>query len=194
MRIVPLERGDGFEFESAVVGSVIPLKCIPAVEKGVRALLESGAIAGYPLEDVRLTVNDVEHHAVDSKEIAFATAAKRPFLDAVLKAKPVVLEPIVQIDVVAPQENMVDIAEDLPSKHGRISATTVLSGRLLSVSGQVPLSELEGYQSELKSITGGVGTCTIQLSHYDSVSRRFSRNWPMRSVQLRMTTGSGDSR
>jgi elongation factor G len=171
LRIAPLERGCGFEFESAVVGGVIPSQFIPAVEKGVRAILDSGAVAGYPLEDVRVTVYDGKHHAVDSKEIAFVTAAKRAFLDAVNKAKPVVLEPIVQVDVVAPQGYMGDIAGGLSSKRGRITGTTALSGGLVRVTGQAPLSELDSYQSELKSITGGVGTYTIELSHYDPVPR-----------------------
>ncbi|MEM7405798.1 MAG: elongation factor G [Pseudomonadota bacterium] len=171
LRVEPMERGGGFAFENAVVGGVIPSQFIPAVEKGVRQVLETGAVAGYPMEDVKVTVYDGKHHSVDSKEIAFVTAAKRAFMDAVGKAKPAVLEPIVNIEVTAPQENMGDIAGDLSSKRGRISGTTALSGGMVSVAGQAPLSELENYQSELKSVTGGAGSYTIELSHYDPVPR-----------------------
>ena len=118
-----------------------------------------------------MTVYDGKHHSVDSKEIAFVTAGKRAFLDAINKAKPVVLEPIVNIDVTAPQENMGDIAGDVSCKRGRINGTTALAGGLVNVAGQAPLSELETYQSELKSVTGGAGTYSIELSHYDPVPR-----------------------
>tara|TARA_Y100001934_G_scaffold279674_2_gene384173 strand:- start:1042 stop:3096 length:2055 start_codon:yes stop_codon:yes gene_type:complete len=171
LRVEPLDRGEGFHFENAVVGGVIPSQFIPAVEKGVRQVLETGAIAGYPMQDVKVTVYDGKHHSVDSKEIAFVTAGKRAFLDAINKAKPVVLEPIVNIDVTAPQENMGDIAGDLSSKRGRINGTTALAGGMVNVAGQAPLSELETYQSELKSVTGGAGTYSIELSHYDPVPR-----------------------
>ncbi|NKC12373.1 MAG: elongation factor G [Gammaproteobacteria bacterium] len=171
LRVEPLARGGGFEFADQVVGGVIPSQFIPAVEKGVRQVLESGAVAGYPFEDVRVTVYDGKFHPVDSKEIAFVTAGKRAFLDAVSKAKPIVLEPIVNVDVTAPQENMGDIAGDLSGKRGRISGTTAIGGGMVAIAGQAPLSELESYQSELKSVTGGAGSYTIEFSHYDPVPR-----------------------
>nr|VFJ48523.1 MAG: translation elongation factor 2 (EF-2/EF-G) [Candidatus Kentron sp. DK] len=169
LRIEPLPRGEGFEFVDAIVGGVIPQQFIPAVEKGVRQVLEVGAIAGYTFEDVRVTLYDGKFHPVDSKEIAFIAAGKKAFLDAVMKAKPIVLEPVVNIDVTVPQDNMGDIAGGLSGKRGRISGTTSLSGGMVIVSGQAPLSELEMYQSELKSVTGGAGSYTIALSHYDPV-------------------------
>jgi elongation factor G len=169
LRVEPLERGAGFEFVDKIVGGVIPQQFIPAVEKGVRQVLERGAIAGYPLQDVRVTVHDGKYHAVDSKEVAFVAAGKKAFLDAIEKASPIVLEPVVDIQVSVPQENMGDITGDLSAKRGRISGTSTGSGGMLTVSGQVPLSELDSYQSQLKSVTGGVGTYAMEFSHYDPV-------------------------
>ena len=169
LRIEPLARGAGFEFVDAVVGGVIPHQFIPAVEKGVRQVLSTGAVAGYPIHDVRVTVYDGKHHSVDSKEVAFVTAGKKAFVDAVVKASPIVLEPIVDIHVTVPQENMGDVTGDLSSKRGRISGTEAMSGGMVVVSGRAPLSELGSYQSELKSVTGGAGSFTMELSHYDPV-------------------------
>ena len=169
LRIEPLARGAGFEFVDAVVGGVIPNQFIPAVEKGVRQVLAHGAVAGYPLHDVRVTVYDGKHHSVDSKEVAFVAAGRKAFVDAVNKAAPIVLEPIVDIRVTVPQANMGDIAGDLSSKRGRISGTEAMSAGMVMVSGQAPLAELGSYQSELKSVTGGAGSFSMELSHYDPV-------------------------
>ncbi|HSS65860.1 MAG TPA: elongation factor G [Gammaproteobacteria bacterium] len=169
LKVEPLNRGGGFEFVNKIVGGVIPQQFIPAVEKGVRQVLEQGAIAGYPLEDVRVTVYDGKYHTVDSKEVAFVAAGKKAFLDAINKASPIVLEPIVDISVTVPQGNMGDITGDLSSKRGRINGTSALAGGMVTVTGQVPLSELSTYQSELKSVTGGTGVYTMEFSHYDPV-------------------------
>ena len=169
LRVEPLERGGGFEFVDKIVGGVIPHQLIPAVEKGVRQVLEFGAIAGYPLQDVRVTLHDGKFHAVDSKEVAFVSAGKKAFLDAIGKANPIVLEPVVDIHVTVPQDNMGDITGDLSSKRGRISGTSTATGGMLTVTGQVPLSELDSYQSELKSVTGGAGSYSMEFSHYDPV-------------------------
>ena len=169
LKIEPMERGAGFEFVDAVVGGVIPHQFIPAVEKGVRQVLSTGAVAGYPIHDVRVTVYDGKHHSVDSKEVAFVAAGKKAFVDAVSKAAPIVLEPIVDIQVTVPQANMGDIAGDLSSKRGRISGTEAMSAGMVTVSGQAPLAELGSYQSELKSVTGGTGSFSMELSHYDPV-------------------------
>ena len=169
LRVEPMERGAGFEFVDAVVGGVIPNQFIPAVEKGVRQVLATGAVAGYPMHDMRVTVYDGKHHSVDSKEVAFVAAGKKAFVDAVNKAAPIVLEPIVDIQVTVPQANMGDIAGDLSSKRGRISGTEAMSAGMVMVSGQAPLAELGSYQSELKSVTGGTGSFTMALSHYDPV-------------------------
>lgn len=169
LRIEPLERGQGFEFVDKVVGGVIPSQFIPAVEKGIRQVLESGATAGYPMQDVRVTVYDGKHHPVDSKEVAFVTAGKKAFLDAISKARPIVLEPIVTVSVTAPQANMGDITGDLSARRGRINGTEALADGMVVISAQVPMSELENYQSQLKSVTGGAGSYTMEFSHYDPV-------------------------
>ena len=169
LKVEPLERGAGFEFVDAVVGGVIPNQFIPAVEKGVRQVLGTGAVAGYPIHDVRVTVYDGKHHSVDSKEVAFVSAGKKAFVDAVSKAAPIVLEPIVDIQVTVPQANMGDIAGDLSSKRGRINGTEAMNAGMVTVSGQAPLAELGSYQSELKSVTGGTGSFAMELSHYDPV-------------------------
>ena len=169
LRIQPLARGAGFEFLDEVKGGAIPGQFIPAVEKGVHQVLESGAIAGYPMQDVRVTVFDGKSHPVDSKEIAFVSAGRKAFLEAVGKARPIVLEPIVSIAVTVPESAMGDITGDLSSKRGQITGTQSQSGGMLTISGQVPLSELSNYQSRLKSVTGGAGSYSIAFSHYEPV-------------------------
>ncbi len=169
LQVEPLPRGEGFEFSSKVVGGAIPGQFIPAVEKGVRQVLESGAIAGFPMQDLRVTVLDGKHHAVDSKEVAFVAAGKKAFLDAVANAAPQVLEPIVDVSIVAPGQTVGDITGDIASKRGMISATSVHAGNRMEISAKMPLSELEGYQSHLKSMTGGEGSYTLTFSHYDPV-------------------------
>jgi elongation factor G len=169
LRIEPLARGAGFEFVDQVKGGVIPGQFIPAVEKGVREAIASGVIAGYPIVDVRVTVFDGKAHSVDSKEIAFATAGRKAFIAAVKEARPIVLEPIVNIEITAPDGAMGDITGDLSSKRGLISGTQNLAGGLIVVRGQAPLSELSGYQSRLNAMTSGEGRYTISFSHYDPV-------------------------
>lgn len=169
LRVSPLERGKGFVFKNATVGASIPGQFIPAVEKGIRQILEEGAIAGYPMQDLEVAVYDGKHHSVDSKEIAFVTAGKKAFLDAVDKAKPVVLEPIVKIQIVALNNDMGDLAGDLSTKRGRINGSETLPNNRVAIDGEVPLAELDGYDARLKSITGGEGTYSIEFSHYEAV-------------------------
>ncbi|MDH3646893.1 MAG: elongation factor G [Gammaproteobacteria bacterium] len=169
LRIEPLPRDEGFEFKNKVVGGSIPSQFIPAVEKGVRQVLNEGAIAGYPLQDLKVTVYDGKHHPVDSKEVAFVAAGKKAFSLAISKAKPVLLEPIVNIEITAPSDAMGDIAGDLSSRRGRINGNTVKPNGEVQIAGQVPLAELSDYQSRLKSITGGEGFYTMDFSHYDPV-------------------------
>jgi len=169
LRIEPLPRGTGFQFVDEVRGGAIPGQYIPAVEKGVLQVLEQGAIAGYPLQDVKVVVYDGKSHPVDSKEVAFVAAGRKAFLDAINKARPIVLEPIVNIHVSVPENCIGDIAGDLSSKRGQVSGTQPLGGGLVSIAGQVPLSELNGYQSRLKSLTGGEGSFNMELSHYEAV-------------------------
>jgi elongation factor G len=169
LRIEPLPRGGGFEFLDEVKGGTIPGQFMPAVEKGVRQVLAAGAIAGYPLQDVRVIVYDGKHHPVDSKEVAFIAAGKKAFLDAIAKARPQVLEPIVDLEVAAPEHHMGDISGGLSSKRARINGTDSLRGGEIVVKAQVPLSELEGYAAELKSVTAGRGRYSLEFSHYEPV-------------------------
>jgi elongation factor G len=169
LRIAPLPRGAGFEFADESKGGVIPAQFIPAVEKGVRQAIEQGAIAGYAMQDIKVTVYDGKFHAVDSKEIAFVTAGKKAFLDAVAKAKPIVLEPIVILDVVVPDENMGAVTGDLSGKRGQLVGTDAISGGMLNIKAKVPLSEVGQYANELNAITAGRGTYTLEFSHYEQV-------------------------
>ena len=169
LRVEPLKRGAGFEFVDAVKGGTIPTQYIPAVEKGVRQVLDEGPIAGYPVQDVRVTVYDGKHHPVDSKEVAFISAGKRAFMDAIAKARPIVLEPIVKLEIMAPEPKMGDIAGDISSKRGQISGTEGVSPGTVAIRAQVPLAELTNYQARLKSVTAGQGSYSIELSHYEPV-------------------------
>jgi elongation factor G len=167
LRIEPLPRGAGFEFKDAVKGGTIPNQFIPAVQKGIEQVLTVGPIAGFPLQDVRVTVYDGKHHAVDSKEIAFVTAGRKAFLDAIEKAKPIVLEPIVSIEVLCPEANMGDVAGDLSGRRGQVTGTKSLQPGTLTVNGLAPLSELDGYAARLKAMTAGHAAWTMSLSHYE---------------------------
>jgi len=172
LRVEALERGTGFEFVDDVVGGAIPGQFIPAVEKGVRQALTEGAIAGFPIEDVRVTVFDGKHHPVDSKEVAFVAAGRKAFLDALQKASPIVLEPVVRVEISAPAHAIGDITGDLATKRARISGNDALSGHMARVTALVPLAEITDYQSRLKSLTGGEGAFTMELSHYEPVPAR----------------------
>lgn len=172
LRVEPLPRGQGFEFVDEVVGGAIPSQFIPAVEKGIRQVLEEGVIAGYALQDVRAIVYDGKHHSVDSKEVAFIAAARRAFQNAIRDAAPIVLEPIVRIEVTAPTSATGDITGDLATRRGRVSGSQSLASHRTRISALVPLAEIADYQSRLKSLTGGEGTYTMELSHYDPVPPR----------------------
>lgn len=167
LRVEPLSRGTGFQFVDEVKGGTIPTQFIPAVEKGIQQVLSAGPIGGFQVEDIKVTVYDGRHHAVDSKEVAFITAGKRAFLDAMAKARPILLEPVVDIEITAPEHCMGDIAGDLSSRRGQVNGTDTLPGGIILISGKVPLSELGSYQNRLKSVTAGQGSYTIEFSHYD---------------------------
>jgi elongation factor G len=167
LKVEPRERGAGFEFVDHTKGGVIPHQFMPAVQKGVEQVLATGAIAGFPIQDVRVIVVDGKHHPVDSKEVAFVSAGRKAFLDAVEKARPTVLEPIVEVEVICPDSNTGDIAGDLSSRRGQVTGTVGLQPGMIAVRGLAPLVELEGYSARLKSVTGGHGSWTMQLSHYE---------------------------
>ena len=169
LRVEPLPRGSGFEFVDQVKGGVIPFNLIPAVEKGVREVLATGYVAGYPINDMKVTVYDGKHHPVDSKEIAFVSAGRKAMLDALPKARPIVLEPIVNIEIVTPDSAMGDITGDLSSRRGQVTGTGNLAGGMMLVQGVVPLAELEGYSGRLKAMTQGSGSYSMELADYQPV-------------------------
>jgi len=166
IKVEPLARGAGFQFADEVKGGVIPGQYIPAVEKGVRQAMARGAVAGFPIQDVKVTVYDGKFHTVDSKEVAFVTAAKHAFLEAMSKAKPVVLEPFVRLELTVPGEAMGPVSGDLSAKRGQVLSTRGLSNGLLRIDAQAPLAELARYAGELKALTGGQGSYTLEFSHY----------------------------
>ena len=169
LRIEPKERGTGFEFVDEVKGGAIPYNFIPAVEKGVREALTSGYVAGYPVHDVRVVVYDGKSHPVDSKEVAFVSAGRKAMLDAIAKAKPTLLEPIVDIEIVAPDSAIGDITGDLASRRGQVTGTANMAGGMMIISGVVPLAELDGYAARLNAITQGAGSYSMELSGYAPV-------------------------
>ncbi|MFO1413266.1 MAG: elongation factor G [Burkholderiales bacterium] len=167
LKIEPLPRGAGFEFVNTVKGGAIPTNLIPAVQKGVEAVLAEGPIAGFPLQDVRVNVYDGKFHPVDSKEVAFVAAGKKAFIDAIAKARPIILEPIVSLEVNCPAGNMGDVTGDLSARRGQVTGTKTLQAGSLAVTGLAPLGELDGYAARLKSMTGGQGAWSMALSHYE---------------------------
>jgi len=169
LKIQPLPRGGGFEFVNHVKGGTIPNQFIPAVEKGVREALTLGVIAGYPLVDVKVIVYDGKHHTVDSKEIAFITAGRKALMAAVRAARPIIVEPIVGVEISAPAGAMGDITGDLSSRRGQVNGTHNGAVSAMVIRGQAPLAELADYQSRLNAMTAGQGRYTIALSHYEAV-------------------------
>jgi elongation factor G len=167
LKVEPLPRGKGFEFVDNVKGGAIPNQFIPSVEKGVRSVLDSGYVAGFPIQDVRVIVYDGKSHPVDSKDVAFMSAGRKAFLDALGKARPIVLEPIVNVEIVAPEEKMGDIAGELSGHRGQIKGSDAPRPGQVQITAQAPLSELEHFPARLKSITAGHGSYTLEFSHYD---------------------------
>jgi elongation factor G len=167
LKVEPLPRGQGFEFVDGVKGGAIPNQFIPSVEKGVRAVLDHGFLAGYPLQDVRVTVYDGKSHPVDSKDVAFVSAGRKAFLDALAKARPIVLEPIVNVEIVVPEERMGDIAGELSGHRGHIKGSDAPRPGLVQIKATAPLSELEHFPARLKSLTAGHGTYNLEFSHYE---------------------------
>ncbi|MFS8501858.1 MAG: elongation factor G [Caldicoprobacter sp.] len=170
LEVEPLEPGKGFEFVNKIVGGVIPKEYIPAVESGVREAMESGVLAGYPVIDVRVTVFDGSYHEVDSSEMAFKIAASMAFKEAMQKADPVLLEPIMKVEVTVPEEYMGDVIGDISSRRGRIEGTE-LRGNTQVIKAYVPLAEMFGYATDLRSKTQGRGNYVMQMSHYEEVPK-----------------------
>ena len=169
LRVEPLERGAGFEFVDVVKGGAIPGVFMASVEKGVRQALAEGVVAGFPVQDIRVTVYDGKTHAVDGKDIAFVSAGRKATIDAVRLARPIVLEPLVNIEVLSPEDSIGDLTGDLASKRGHITGTQPHADGTVGISGLIPLAELGEYQGRLKSLTGGKGSYSITFSHYAQV-------------------------
>jgi elongation factor G len=171
LRVEPAERNSQppLIFSWDIFGGTIPGQYEPAVVKGVNEIMQNGVVAGFQMQDVKVSIYDGKYHPVDSKEVAFRIAGKMAFVDALQKAKPVLLEPIVNIEVTTPAENMGDITGDLAGKRGRVQGQDMLPGNFVVIKAQVPLSEVMQYNSQIKSVTGGRGSYSMTLSHYEPV-------------------------
>ena len=164
----PLEEGEGFEFEDAIVGGVVPREYIPSVEEGLESAMEGGVLAGYPLIDVRAKLYDGSYHDVDSSETAFKVAASMALREASKKAGAVILEPMMAVDITAPEEYLGDLMGHISSRRGTIEGQEQ-HGNAMTVSGMIPLSEMFGYATTLRSATQGRGTFVMQFDHYEAV-------------------------
>ncbi len=173
MILEPTERGEGFVFSDEIVGGVIPKQYIPAVEKGIREMLQNGVIAGYPIVEVKARIVDGAYHEVDSTEASFKMAGRRAFKKAFLAARPVLLEPIVKIEISIPSKYMGDINSDLNGRRGRIQGMDTIAD-LQIIKAQIPLQEIQTYSTDLRSITAGEGSYTIEFSHYDLVPAKIA--------------------
>lgn len=168
IRIEPLPRGGGFEFDNAVVGGAIPKQYIPAVEKGIYEAMQHGILAGYPAVDIKITVYDGSYHAVDSSEMAFKVAGSLGFKEGAPKCRPVILEPVMKMEVTVPEEHMGDIMGDVSSRRGKVLGSEGARGKQI-VKAMVPMAEVLKYAPTLKSVTGGRGTYTMEFDHYEEV-------------------------
>lgn len=173
IKIEPRSPGMGFEFVNAIKGGAIPREYVPAVEKGIREAMENGILAGYPMVDVGVRLIDGSYHDVDSSEIAFKIAGSMAFKEATSRAQPVLLEPVMAVEVVVPEEFMGDVIGDISSRRGKVSGMEPRSS-VQVVQSQVPLSEMFGYSTDLRSMTQGRATYTMQFSHYDHVPATIS--------------------
>jgi len=171
LRVEPAERDSdpSLQWSWDIFGASIPGQFEPAVHKGVNDVMQAGVVAGYPLQDIAVSVYDGKHHPVDSKEVAFRAAGKGAFTDAIKNAKPVLLEPIVNIEITVPADNIGDIAGDIAGKRGRVLGQEMLAGNMLVIKAHVPLAEVTQYSSQLKSVTGGQGSYSMSFSHYEPV-------------------------
>ncbi len=185
LRVEPLPPGSGFEFASEIVGGAVPRDYVPAVERGVAEALEGGVLAGYPMSDVKAILFDGSYHEVDSSEMAFKIAASMAVKSAVSKAHPVLLEPIMSLEVVVPEDYMGDVISDLNSRRGRVEGME-LRGTSQIIKALVPLSEMFGYATDLRSRTQGRGSFTMHFGRYEEVPENISESIISR-VQGRIT-------
>ena len=170
IHVEPNESGKGYEFENKVVGGAIPKEYIPAVDAGIRGAMLSGTVAGYPVVDVKVTLYDGSYHEVDSSEMAFKIAGSMAFKEAMAKADPCLLEPMMKVEVIIPEQYMGDVVGDISSRRGRIEGMEARVGEQ-TVHAFVPLSEMFGYATDLRSRTQGRGLFTMQFDHYEEVPK-----------------------
>jgi len=174
MDIEPQDAGEGFEFEDKITGGAIPREYIPSVEDGIKEAMENGIIAGYPVVDVKVTLNDGSYHDVDSSEMAFKIAGSMGFREGAKKAGPAILEPVMSVEVVTPEEYMGDVMGDLNGRRGKVEGMEP-RGNAQVVSAHVPLSEMFGYSTDLRSKTQGRATYTMQFSHYEQAPKSITK-------------------
>ncbi len=171
LRVEPAERGSEPPLQCTwdIFGGSIPNQYEAPVVKGIQEVMDNGVVAGFPIQDIKVSIYDGKHHPVDSKEVAFRAAGKGAFIDAVQKARPCLLEPIVNMEITVPAEYVGDITGDLSGKRGRVQGQDMLTGNMMVIKAQVPLAEISNYDSQLKSVTGGQGSYLMTLSHYEVV-------------------------
>ena len=174
LRVEPKERGEGYEFVNAIKGGAIPSEFIPAVEKGVKEAIDKGVVAGYPLVDLKVTLYDGTFHEVDSSDFAFKIAGSVALSEAAKKAKPILLEPIMKVEVRTPEEFLGDVIGDLSSRRARIEETKTIA-QIKAVDAKVPLSEMFGYATTLRSLTQGRGNFTMEFDHYQEVPKNIEQ-------------------
>src|SRR5690606_23868185 len=166
----PLEQGAGFVFENKIVGGVVPREYIPAVQNGIEESMKSGVLAGYPIVDIKATIFDGSYHDVDSSEMAFKIAGSMALKAAKDHCRPVILEPIMKVEVTVPEEYMGDVMGDLNSRRGRIEGMDNRAGAQI-IRAKVPMSEMFGYSTTLRSRTQGRGVFAMEISHYEEVPK-----------------------
>ena len=181
LKVEPLSPGAGVEFADGTKGGTVPREYVPAVEKGVREAFEGGVLAGYPLVDVKVTLTDGSYHDVDSSEIAFKIAGSMAAKEAAIKARPVILEPIMEVEVVAPEEFMGEVMGDINARRGRIQGTEARAGAQI-ITALVPLAQMFGYATDLRSKTQGRATYTMQFAHYEPAPATISEEIAAKAV------------
>jgi elongation factor G len=173
IRLAPRKPGEGFEFKNEIIGGSIPREFIKPVEEGIREALSTGVLAGYPVDDVSITLYDGSSHDVDSSELAFKIAGSMAFKEAARRAGPVLLEPVMKVEVVVPEEYMGDIMGDVSARRGRIVSMEARGGTQI-VNARVPLSEMFGYATDLRSRTQGRATYTMHFERYEQAPQNVS--------------------
>ena len=175
IEVEPKGAGEGYEFENAIVGGSIPREYIPAVDAGIKEAMESGVIAGYPVIDLKVRLVDGSYHDVDSSEMAFKIAGSMAIKEAIRKADPTLLEPIMKVDITVPEDYMGDVIGDVNSRRGRIEGMEARNGAQI-IATYVPLSEMFGYATSLRSRTQGRGIFSMQIDHFEPVPKSIQEN------------------